>query len=185
MCPGGYHCATASELPVACPDGEYSADGASTCLTCPAGSYCPAPLRDEGSKAPCPTGQYSLGGRSSCLDCPKGFYCPDSSQAPEACPEGWYADVGNMTSCDRLVQRGRSQKQFVGAELNGKHHNCFSPQGRSPEFYFESTFHRIHLVVSPKPQTMHLVCCRHVRLTKCWEFMSAKLIVVQTVATGL
>lgn len=108
VCPGGFYCATPSDLPIACSDGEYSAEGASTCTPCPAGSYCPGPPRDEDSKAPCPAGQYSLGGTSSCSACPKGFYCPDASQGPTACPDGYYADVGNKTACDRYVRGGKN-----------------------------------------------------------------------------
>lgn len=100
MCPGGSSCATPSDLPIACSDGYYSADGATACIVCPAGSYCPGPPRDEESKASCPPGTYSESGASSCSQCPKGHFCPDATLAPVACPNGYYAYVGNMTACD-------------------------------------------------------------------------------------
>lgn len=132
VCPGGSSCATPSALPIACSDGEYSPEGASTCTTCPAGSYCPGPPRDEDSKAPCPAGQYSLGGTSSCSACPKGFYCPDASQGPTACPDGYYADVGNMTACNRYARGGNkvSRKMlpvYIG-QVSVKHHATNSHQ---------------------------------------------------------
>lgn len=100
-CPAGSRCPTPSELPVACAEGEYSPEGASTCLTCPAGQYCPAPPADAASKTACQPGTYSLGGATSCSACPRGYYCPDVSQAPVACPGGYFADLGNQTSCQR------------------------------------------------------------------------------------
>lgn len=100
MCPGGFSCATPSDLPTGCLDGYYSAEGATVCTVCPTGSYCPGPPRDEESKSPCPPGTYSESGASSCSECPKGYYCPDAAQAPEACPSGYYAHTGNMTECD-------------------------------------------------------------------------------------
>lgn len=101
VCSAGFYCSTPSNLPVACSDGQYSPEGMPTCTSCPAGSYCPGPPFDEDSIAPCPAGLYSLDGTSSCSECPKGFYCPDTSQAPEACPDGYHAYVGNMTACSR------------------------------------------------------------------------------------
>lgn len=106
ICPGGYSCSTPSALPVACNEGEYSAGGASACLTCPAGSYCPGPPYEEDSIQACPPGRYSPGGTSLCSECPKGYYCPDASQVPEACPDGYFADAGNQTSCDRCEKAG-------------------------------------------------------------------------------
>lgn len=99
MCPGGSYCATPSDLPVACSDGYYSPEGDTSCTICPAGSYCPPP-RDEESKALCPPGTYAESGSSSCSECPKGSYCPDAAQGPEACPNGYYSHMGNMTECD-------------------------------------------------------------------------------------
>lgn len=101
VCPGGYYCSTPSESPIACSDGQYSSEGSSTCMTCPAGFHCPGPVRDEESKVPCSTGQYSLDGRSFCSECPKGHFCPDTSLAPQECPDGYYADLGNTTACTR------------------------------------------------------------------------------------
>lgn len=123
MCPGGFSCATPSDLPTACSDGSYSAQGATVCTVCPAGSYCPGPTRDEESKALCPPGTYSESGASSCSRCPKGYYCPDAAQPPVACPSGYYAHTGNMTACDMQVSLFQS---VVVSELFFPSCACFN-----------------------------------------------------------
>lgn len=90
-------------MPVACADGYYSAEGATACSICPAGSYCPGPPRDEASKATCAAGTYSENGASSCSSCPMGHYCPDTTQPPEPCAVGYYADVADLTECIMYV----------------------------------------------------------------------------------